>query len=216
MITTRCMFIISTVCLPESESLGLSRVPSFIQHLNLFSILSWFPKESQKLPRAGVFWPTQWNLLLIGYPELWSTLFKRIASGSILVRIKHWMMLQQWNQLISCSFRDLVSTNWFSSNFFCSWYWKNAYNQRNNIDAQPRFGQIKKDSSLRSIQCSHRWNRHKTNFQRRSLWPKVSQTIFQTYLVYSESESIKKVLRIGSFDYEPSEIVKQVLFDTKF
>lgn len=35
-------------------------------------------------------------------------------------------------------------------------------------------------------------------------------------LQYSEAESINKVLRIGSFDYEPSPIVKQVLFDTKF
>jgi hypothetical protein len=33
---------------------------------------------------------------------------------------------------------------------------------------------------------------------------------------YSETESINKVLRIGSFDYEPSKIVKQVLFETKF
>ena len=33
--------------------------------------------------------------------------------------------------------------------------------------------------------------------------------------IYSEEESIAKVLRIGAFDYEPSPIVKQVLFDTK-
>ena len=32
---------------------------------------------------------------------------------------------------------------------------------------------------------------------------------------FSEEESIKKVLRIGSMDYEPSKIVQQVIFDSK-
>tara|TARA_B110000305_G_C19051027_1_gene452659 strand:+ start:164 stop:481 length:318 start_codon:yes stop_codon:yes gene_type:complete len=32
----------------------------------------------------------------------------------------------------------------------------------------------------------------------------------------NEEDSQAKVLRIGSFDYEPSKIVKKVTFDTKF
>ena len=32
----------------------------------------------------------------------------------------------------------------------------------------------------------------------------------------NEEDSQQKVLRIGSFDYEPSKIVKKVTFDTKF
>jgi len=32
---------------------------------------------------------------------------------------------------------------------------------------------------------------------------------------FSEAISVDKVLRIGSLDYEPSEIVQQVHFDTK-
>ena len=32
---------------------------------------------------------------------------------------------------------------------------------------------------------------------------------------YSENDSINKVLRIGAFDYEPSPVVKQVIFETK-
>ena len=39
----------------------------------------------------------------------------------------------------------------------------------------------------------------------------LNDSIFQL----SEEESKKKVLRIGSMDYEPSKIVQQVIFDSK-
>lgn len=39
--------------------------------------------------------------------------------------------------------------------------------------------------------------------------------IIDSIFKFSEEESIKKVLRIGSMDYEPSKIVLQVIFDSK-